>query len=193
MVVKYEITLRECWAQPRTTELKSSGFILLLSILSDFCPFIESKIIQAYLSYNGYTLGQYIFANVNRIYSCEILDMPCVMSGHVSCSVTSSNLSYPGMLCHVSCVMCHMSYVMCHVPCAMSHVSSVMRHASCIMYHILHVMLCHVSCQVMCHVQWSSGLVVQWSSGPVVQWSSSQVVKWSNCPVVQWSSGPVVQ
>ena len=144
--------MREFWAQPRTTELKSSGFILLLSILSDFCPFIESKIIQAYLSYNGYTLGQYIFVNVNRIYSCEILDMPCVMSGHVSCSVTSSNLSYPGMLCHVSCVMCHMSYVMCHVPCAMSHMSSVMRHASCIMYHILHVMLCHVSCQVMCHV-----------------------------------------
>ena len=104
------------------------------------------------MSYNGYTLGQYIFVNVNRIYSCEILDMPCVMSGHVSCSVTSSNLSYPGMLCHVSCVMCHMSYVMCHVPCAMSHMSSVMRHASCIMYHILHVMLCHVSCQVMCHV-----------------------------------------
>ena len=157
----FRITLREFWAQPRTTELKSSGVILLLSILSDFCPFIESKIIQAYLSYNGYTLGQYIFVNVNKIYSCEILDMPCVMSGHVSCSVTSSNLSYPGMLCHVSCVICHMSCVMCHVPCLICQVSCVMHHASCItsymsccvMYHVRScVMSYHVSGYAISHV-----------------------------------------
>ena len=112
------------------------------------------------MSYNGYTLGQYIFVNVNRIYSCEILDMPCVMSGHVSCSVTSSNLSYPGMLCHVSCVMCHVSYVICHVSCAMCHVSYVKCHASCIMHHVSHltchvvscIMSGHVSCHIMCQV-----------------------------------------
>ena len=52
------ITLREFWAQPRITELNSSESLQFLSILSNFWPFIGSKLIQAYLSYNRYTLGQ---------------------------------------------------------------------------------------------------------------------------------------
>ena len=89
--------LWEFWAQPQTTELKSSGLMQFISISSNFWQFIDSKMIQAYLSYDGYNLGQFIFVNVNRKYANT-----CVMSGHVLCSVTSSNVLYLVMLCHVS-------------------------------------------------------------------------------------------
>ena len=51
------ITPREFLAQPKATKLISTGSIQFLSISSNFSLFMESKMIQAYLSYDSYGPG----------------------------------------------------------------------------------------------------------------------------------------
>ena len=62
-----KITLKEFWTQSQTTRLKSSTLMQFLAFSPSICPFIESKMIQAFLSYIWYS-------PVNRICGVDIYE-----------------------------------------------------------------------------------------------------------------------